>query len=598
MDVVSVVEELLKEFYGELAEFQREDATNSRKEKVKEKLSVQDEDFDILLARRKDPVQNKDRAQEMALNLPTPPPPPEEEPDDIGLEPLDEAAIGTLLFLHLYETILTDNVEAEKEQIRKDSRLSNPWTITMMNTPSSPKHRRTAALDSSSPIRPPADTNPSSRPPITTLNITIPSPSRPSFTPVNPLHSCTDGGNSAPFPRTPALKPPRRGFGIPPTPFSPPRSVERQQQRTLLEDPDNAGAMDRFVVRTRRSPEPNRRPIPREFEGRPVDPAQIRRAPEREPTPEPIAPRGVEPMRGLESTGTLGPSRGFETIRGLELRGELEPRGGLEPIPKLIPPRGGPPSVEATNTRRTRPRGEEPFNTPRGGFLTAAQVYDEVGSQQFELNDDRDDNHPHKRRRVHANNSPHRNRFLSATAELHDDRPPAESPRSLRPLPPSPLGPPVPPEDESPRRPRPLPPSLLGPPNSKPPLLVPEVGPPNPPPKPGARPTTSHRRRHTTRALPVPPLFPLDPEWQTHQLVTTMSTLNLEVVPAEDPETLDGGAEFDKDVIGDVVARWLEKLTGVKENVKGWELVEGEEGGRVLKAIHNGEGEGVEVGGK
>ncbi|KAF8536504.1 histidine kinase-like ATPase [Trichophaea hybrida] len=90
-NLVSIVEELLKEFYGELAEFQREGATSSRQEKGKEKSSVQDDDFDILLARRKDP------AQDMLLNLPTPPPPPEEEPDDIGMEPLDEAAIGTPL---------------------------------------------------------------------------------------------------------------------------------------------------------------------------------------------------------------------------------------------------------------------------------------------------------------------------------------------------------------------------------------------------------------------------------------------------------------------------------------------------------------------
>jgi hypothetical protein len=90
-NLVSVVEELLKEFYGELAEFQREGATSSRQEKGKEKSSVQDDDFDILLARRKDP------AQGMLFDLPPPPPPPEEEPDDIGMEPLDEAAIGTSL---------------------------------------------------------------------------------------------------------------------------------------------------------------------------------------------------------------------------------------------------------------------------------------------------------------------------------------------------------------------------------------------------------------------------------------------------------------------------------------------------------------------
>jgi DNA mismatch repair protein MutL len=553
-DAEAAVEELFTEIYGDLP-----GGNYAQKSKDKEKTGSEAADFEILLARKRDSIED---------GLPPPPTPPEEEPDDIGLPPPPK----------IPETIAPDSMDeaatdAEKEEIRKNPTLSNPWTFAKMNTLSSPARRRPAldldaatsspAGGSSSPARPVHS-------PTTHSSPVRSSPSNPpahssTFTPINTLRPRLDGGNSSSPVVSPASKPQRRGYGIPPTPptFSSPQFTERrypqrfQNEPTLLTDPENAGAMDRFIVRTPRTPAQNQRPIPRHGFGGEDEDAELAPGPRRREDP-PIPDSNRVISNDNESPPSQEPRSQASNQRF------RPPRRIINEDDDFFP--------RVRRPREKRPRGDFPSG---GDFISAAAVYDEVGSQQVDgdgrlhptpkrrREDDQDE--PRKRQ------NPNKNRFLAATAALapftgdvYGEVPVTSPQREM-------------PENET--------------------EAHPEDGTED------HRPTTSsHAHRLTTRTLPAPPLFHDDEEFKTHRLTARIpiSLDQIKCLSANRADLLyrsEGNCAFafdgfQEEEIGAVVKRWIEEFTGVEESaVTGWELGPGEE---VLDALGEVE-EGVSV---
>ncbi|KAA8905671.1 hypothetical protein FN846DRAFT_950197 [Sphaerosporella brunnea] len=534
-DVEAAVEELFTETYGELRDVS---SGLKRKEKDKDKDSSEAAGFDILLARRR--VVN-----DIENSLSTPPPPLEEEPDDIGLppSPAPDAIQGSMD---------QSATETEPEQTRKDPTLYNPWTTAKLNAPITPRrHNRNSDATLSSPVR---DLSSPAGPTFNKTPVRS-SPHDPSafsaaFTPVNLPRSRPDAGNSSSPVSSPA-RPQRHGYGIPP--FPSPRSAERRshqrhqpEEPTLLTDPENAGAMDRFVVRTPREPAQNQRPIPRRgFGGEDGH---------EEPSPG-QAEAGSSPSEPSQSR----PSH----------------RRFRESADDSVPP---------------TPRPRDP--RPRGDFVTASKVYEQVGSQQADGDSGRPAPPAPKRRRLidsedeaepslpRQRPNPNKNRYLSATAALNTTMDVYGD---------------VPPPEDSRRRgiPPPLPPHLLeragreGPSNPsasesmhiEPPLPI------SPSPTEDQPPRHSTTRRRTTRTLPAPPLLPFDEEWQTYRLNSRLSS-SVGVIKGLFSHRVEVGyrmeghggvlAELKKEEMGEIVKRWIERFTGIsEENVKGWDLEPG-----------------------
>jgi hypothetical protein len=433
-------------------------------------------------------------------------------------------------------------------------------------------------------------------------------PHYPSFTPVNitpqlPLHPhpCSDHGNSSPTPspkaapRTPKQ---HRGFGIPP--WSPPNSepLRRQQQQTMPEAPDNAGAMDRFVTRIPRSPQQNQRPIPGELartneeQQVPSQPGPQQRTPQRRKQAIPLAVNstitGIFDLESPPPNHRAGPGRPRgEFSASSPQRGRDSPdsdptlnrAAGRSPTPERRErqprPRGGLPT-DALQCALNLPKEDSRPSHPRG-FVTARTVLEEVDSTQNDHLTDR----PKKRRRpaeasepCASQNSPHRNRFLSAKAALHRSPQVEEGVQDeLRPqlLRPSLLNPKTKQTvvDAEPQSARDTEPQVTG-------DIAPE-----------AQPQRKRRRAHTRIQL-----IPAAEEERTLPLVLRLPKMDIGrlrcmYAPEQHGSCLEAVGAEKLAELGSVVKQWVEGTTGISEDaVKRWELVEKEEGEvRVLTAV-------------
>ena len=373
----------------------------------------------------------------------------------------------------------------------------------------------------------------------------------------------------------------------------------------MPEAPDNAGAMDRFVTRIPRSPQQNQRPIPEELaraneEQVPPQPGHQQRTPQRRKRAMPLAVNStITGMSDLESPpphhrASLGRPRG-------EFSTSFPQRGRDSPDSDSTLNRTAGQTVDLSapeqRERQSRPRGDLPTGAPRyalnspdedlrpshpRGFVTARTVLEEVESTQNDHLTDR----PKKRRRPAeapepraSQNSPHRNRFLSAKAALHrspqveegvqDELSPRGVPKSLRPslLNPKTKQTVVDTEPQSTR--------------DAEPQVTEDVAP-------KAQPQRKRKRVHTRIQL-----IPAPEEERTLPLVLRLPRMDIgwirRMYTAEQRrfclEAVDGAEKLME--LGSVVKQWVEGVTGISEDaVKKWELVEKEEGEvRVLTAV-------------
>ena len=565
--VLEAVTALFKDVYGELAvcrpnpDSEQQPAASQKKKGFAPVDAANN--FDVLLARRREPVMQP---------VPSPPSPPEEEPDDFpsnasqdfllahpsaapqdllptrpSAAPQDPLPDHTSADAYdILPSYLPDDLSGLPSLASQDLVLPGPSVgdqELLPNRPSDDTHGLspgrpsdgTRGLPPDHPPPAPQDLlpGPSAGPRDPSLGRSSHnlSPDRPPtssspaqlqmwtaqarnlfFTPVNPLRPRGDAGNSLLMPAPPR----RKGYGFPSTPSSLPRPQP-------LRDEENAGALDRFVVRTPR--------LLDSLHQRPVPSGQ-------EPSGSPGLPCGDEPFRP--------PSRPH---------GE-EPFHSPRQLRPLQAP-GTPPSPEAG-----RP--------DHGGFTSAAVIYSEVGSQQADGADP-----ARKRRRIHTSdygdssstsrgsNNPNRNRFLAATAEL-GTRP------TPRPPPPRLVGrgSEEPGEPEQPGRPR-----------GEPGLAVVEA--------PLPRTTEQRGRRTRSGILPplFPPGE--DEAYLTYNLIVTVpvsvqSVQSVRPVKASCSErTLPGWETFasesfgqDADVIGDLVLRLARAMGGgeggEEQGLHGW----------------------------
>jgi hypothetical protein len=588
LEIIALVEDLFKSVYGDLPAVAKE---HSKRHKVREQDTTQSDDFNVLLAHRKEEPSSGEQNQELlsGMALLSPPLPPMRMPDSDPVPPLD-ITTGQHNDKSPFVTrgnVVQHDTQAVQDPVNKDS--TNPNHV-ITPVPDLSSNRQTTSNILSSPCnsseRPPhsaqrptansdvdihdVPVSAASSSPLRLQNAPIyPSPtaavtpnnSSPCFNPINQSRgSRTSEGSSPLQPHALAVR--RKRFGPPHgisapaqqplTPYTPPR---------LLEDPENAGAIERFLIRRPRSPDPAARPLQLD-----VTPDSIRR-------PIPLE-MDYHVIHSLSPTNHLSGSK----LSNHNLSAQMQTR--------------------QSPSQHTRPRGEEPFMQPLQPLLQpspldptlglVAPIAPMMGSSIYSQYPQSLSSAgisessgaleaPRKRPRLN-NNSPHKNRFLNATAELAQD---ATMEDSMRRSVPQPLPPSIlragdeltePREPMAPREPRASGGSVQGG-NS----AIQQEEPTAPKPHP--------QRRKSTRTQPAPPLLPYGNAWQTHRLVLSVNAATALRKPVRITEDF-----YDVDEnTGTLVERWMEMMLGeALPRARDWDLVERQNDVATLRAVYEG----------
>lgn len=589
LKIITLVEDLFKSVYGDLPAVEKE---HSKTHKVRQQETTQSDDFNVLLAHKKEEPSSGEPNQELpsGMALLSSPLLPVRLPDSDPVLPLD-ITTGQHNDESPFVTrgnVVQHDTQAVQDPANKDSTnpnhvitpvpdlsssrqtasniLSSPYNSSERSSPSAQRptensdvvmHDVPVSTASSSPLR----LQSALTYPLSTEAVT-PNNSSPCLNPINQSRgSRTSEGFSPLKPHTPAIR--RKRFGpqhgrpvpaqqhLTPLNFTPPR---------LLEDPENAGAIERFLIRRPRSPDPAARPLQLD-----VTPDSIRR-----PIPLEMDHHAIH---SLSPTNHLSGSR----LSNHDLSAQVQTRQ--------------PPS------QRTRPRGEEPFMQPLQPLLRhsprnltsglvapiAPMMSSSVYSQYPQSLSSTDISEspgaleaPRKRPRLN-NNSPHKNRFLNATAELAQDAIMEDSMRRSvsQPLPPSILRAEdelmEPREDMAQREPRASGVCVQGR-NST--IQQEELAAPRPHPQ----------RRKSIRTQPAPPLLPYDDAWRTYRLVLSVDAATALRMPVRITEDF-----FDLDEnTGTLVERWMERMLGeAHPRARDWDLVEHQNDVATLRAVYD-----------
>ncbi|KAI5812509.1 hypothetical protein BZA77DRAFT_390662 [Pyronema omphalodes] len=587
LKIITLVEDLFKSVYGDLPYAAKE---HSKRQKAREQNPTQSDDFNVLLARRKEPSPGEENQELLSdIALLSPPLPPMRMPDSDPASPLD-VTTGQHNDKSPIDTrgnVVQHDTQAVQDPVNKDSTNPNHVITPVLDISS---NRQITSNILSSPCdsyeRPP----PSAQHPTTNSDVDMqdspvsaarssplrlqnaliyPSPTAavtpnnpsPCFNPINQSRgSRTSEGSSPLQPHAPAVR--RKRFGPPQgisspnqqppsSPYTPPR---------LLEDPENAGAIERFLIRRPRSPDPAARPLQLD-----VTPDSIRR-----PIPHEMDHHA---MHSLSPTNHLSGSSLSNHNSSAQMQARQSPSQhtrphGVEPFmqplqPFLQPSPYGPTSRLVSSTA---PMMGSSTHSQYSQSIPSADISESSGALEA----------PRKRPRL--NNSPHKNRFLNATAELAQDTIMEDSMRRSvpQPLPPSILR--AGDELTEPREPMALrEPRVSGVSAQGGSSAIQQELPPAPKPHP--------QRRKSTRTQPAPPLLPYDDAWQTHRLVLSMNAATALRKPVRITEDF---YDLDENT-GTLVERWLDKMLGeALPRARDWDLVERQDDVATLRAIYEG----------